>query len=136
MREVRIGPTNDRRVLGVMNEFALHGEALWKEGGLQDLGALSLRLASLTLGPLHHRSGSPDRELAAVVGSTEPLATVIAFPSPAAAHPAPTASEKGASAYQFKVTLLDTKPDPESFDPADFADNLRNGQLARFEDQP
>lgn len=111
MREVRIGPTNDRSVVGVMNEFASHGEYLWKEGGLQDLGALSIRMASLILGPLHHRSGSPDRELAAVVGSTEPLAKVIAFPSKsAAADPAPTASGKGARVYQLKVTLLDTKP--------------------------
>ena len=26
--------------------------------------------------------------------------------------------------------------DPESFDPSDFEDNLRNGRLARFEDGP
>lgn len=110
MREVRIAPTNDRSVVGVMNEFAFQGEYPWKEG-LQDLEALSLRMASLILGPLHHRSGSPDRELAAVVGGTEPPATVIAFPSQAAtADPAPIASSKAASVYQLKVTLLDTKP--------------------------
>jgi len=110
MSEVRIGPTNDRSVVGVMNEFAFHGEFLWKDG-LQDLETLSLRMASLILGPLQHRSGSPDRELTAVVGGTEPLATVIAFPSQtAAADPAPTTSGNGASVYQLKVTLLDTKP--------------------------
>ena len=93
---VRIAPTNDRSVVGVMNEFAFQGEYLWKEG-FEDLEALSHRMASLILGPLHHRSGSPDRELAAVVGAAEPLATVIAFPSrPAAADPQPTASSKAA----------------------------------------
>ncbi|MGH9163929.1 MAG: DUF6933 domain-containing protein [Acidimicrobiales bacterium] len=28
MSEVRVGPTNDRSVVGVMNEFAFHGEWL------------------------------------------------------------------------------------------------------------
>jgi Plasmid pRiA4b ORF-3-like protein len=110
MRNVRIGPTNDRSVVGVMNEFAFHGEHLWKDG-LQDLEALSLRMSSLILGPLHHRSGSPDRELAALVGTTEPLATVITFPgqpaSDAASRTRPTRSGR---VYQLKVTLLDTKP--------------------------
>ena len=110
MHEVRIAPTNDRSVVGVMNEFAFHGEYLWKEGP-QDLDALSLRMASLILGPLHHRSGSPDRELAAVVGDTEPLATVLAFPSQTATGDVePTAPSKGANVYQLKVTLFDTKP--------------------------
>lgn len=109
MKEVRIAPTNDRSTVGVMNEFAFHGELLWKEG-FHDLEALSLRLSRLILGPLHHRSGSPDRELAAVVGGAEALATVIAFPGGRTApDPAPRAS-KTASVYQLKVTLLDTKP--------------------------
>jgi hypothetical protein len=110
MSEVRIAPTNDRSVVGVMNEFAFHGEYLWKEG-LRDTQALSLRLSSLILGPLHHRAGSPDRELAAVVGGTEPPATVIAFPSQPA--PAETASKPRApsgNVYQLEVTLSDTKP--------------------------
>ncbi|MDQ3680240.1 MAG: plasmid pRiA4b ORF-3 family protein [Actinomycetota bacterium] len=110
MREVRIGPTNDRSIVGVMNEFAFHGEYLWKDG-LRDLEALSLRMASLIVGPLDHRSGSPDRELAAVVGSTEPLATVIAFPSRGTPlDPLPDKAAKGSAVYQLKVTLLDTKP--------------------------
>lgn len=110
MSEVRIGPTNDRSVVGVMNEFAFHGESLWKDG-LEDLEALSLRMASLILGPLHDRSGSPDRELAAVVGSTERLATVIAFlGQPAPAGPAPRPRATSGSVFQLKVTLLDTKP--------------------------
>jgi hypothetical protein len=110
MSEVRIAPTNDRSVVGVMNEFAFHGECLWKEG-LRDIETLSLRLSSLILGPLHHRSGSPDRELAGVVGRTEPLATVIAFPGqPAPANPQPKRGATSGSVFQLKISLLDTKP--------------------------
>jgi Plasmid pRiA4b ORF-3-like protein len=109
MREVRIAPTNDRSTVGVMNEFAFHGGHVWRDG-LQDFEALSLRLSSLILGPLHHRSGSPDRELAAVVGTLEPLANVHTFPGERpAAEAAPRGATRG-SVFQLKVTLLDTKP--------------------------
>lgn len=110
MSEVRVAPTNDRSVVGVMNEFAFHGGYLWKEG-LRDLEALSLRLSSLILGPLHDRAGSPDRELAVAVGGTEPLAAVIAFPRrTAAVGPAPTKRATSGDVYQLKVSLLDTQP--------------------------
>ena len=66
MTEVRIAPTNDRSVVGVMNEFAFHGGVLVEEG-VDDLVELSFRLGSLLLGPLLRRGGSPDRELAAVL---------------------------------------------------------------------
>jgi hypothetical protein len=107
MGEVRIAPTNDRRVVGVMNEFAFHGEWLFKEGQ-RDLEALSLRMSSLIIGKLDE--GSPDRALAAAMGGTELLATVIAFPGE---RTAPAPSPQGAAAanvFQLKVTLLDTKP--------------------------
>lgn len=108
MREVRIAPTNDRSVLGVMNEFAFHGEWLWKEG-LRDPEALSLRMASLIVGRLS--KGSPDRELAAIAGPAEPLGTVIPFPGqPAPAAPAPNPRSASGAVFQLKVTLLDTKP--------------------------
>lgn len=110
-REVRIAPTNDRRVVGVMTEFAFHGEYLWKEGGLHDLEALSVRMSRLILGPLDHRAGSPDRELAAIVEGTESLATVIAFPNqPTIAPPAAGRPAKGGHVFQLKVTLRETKP--------------------------
>lgn len=110
MREVRIAPTNDRSVVGVMTEFAFHGEYLWKEGG-HDLEALSMRMSTLILGPLDRGAGSPDRELAAIAGGTEPLATVIAFPKqPAIAHATPSRPTTGGSAFQLKVTLRETKP--------------------------
>jgi hypothetical protein len=109
MSEVRIAPTNDRSVVGVMNEFAYHGECLWKEG-LRDLEALSLRLSSLILGPLCDRTGSPDRELAAVVGGDEPLAGVITFPARAPVDSAPRSRAPTGSVYQLEVALVDTDP--------------------------
>ncbi|MFA5886008.1 MAG: plasmid pRiA4b ORF-3 family protein, partial [Acidimicrobiia bacterium] len=90
-----------------MNEFAFHGEWLWKEGQ-HDLEGLSLRMSSLIIGKLDE--GSPDRALTAVAGGAEPLAEVIAFPgeraAPAPSAPAPTTGD----VFQLKVTLLDTKP--------------------------
>jgi hypothetical protein len=109
MSEVRIAPTNDRSTVGVMNEFAYHGELLWKDG-LHDLDALSLRTSRLILGPLHHRFGSADRELAAVVGNNKPLATVITFPAQMTAPDAAPRTSSGGSVFQLKITLLDTKP--------------------------
>ena len=107
MSEVRVGPTNDRRVVGVLNEFAFRGEWLWKDG-LRDLEALSHRMSSLIIGRLEE--GSPDRALSAVMGGTEPLATVIAFPGERTTPvPTPRAFAAG-DVLQLKVTLLDTKP--------------------------
>ena len=107
MSEVRIAPTNDRRVVGVMNEFAFHGEWLFKEGQ-RDLAALSLRMSSLIIGKLDE--GSPDRALAAVMCGSEPLAKVIALPAERAA-PAPSPrAPAGGDVFQLKVTLLDTNP--------------------------
>lgn len=107
MSVVRIGPTNDRRVVGVMNEFAFHGEWLWKEGQ-QDLEALSLRMSSLIIGGLDE--GSPDRALSAVMGGAEPLARVIAFPGERTAPArSPRPSDAG-EVLQLKITLADTTP--------------------------
>ena len=107
MSDVRIAPTNDRRVVGVMNELAFHGEWLRKEGQ-HDLEALSLRMSSLIIGRLDE--GSPDRALTAVMGGTEPMVKVIAFPGERSAPaPSPRAPAAG-HVFQLKVTLLDTKP--------------------------
>lgn len=107
MSDVRIAPTNDRRVVGVMNEFAFHGEWLFNEGQ-HDLEALSLHMSNLIIGKL--AEGSPDRALTAVMGGTEPLAKVIAFPGERSAPaPSPRAPATG-DVFQLKVTLLDTKP--------------------------
>ena len=78
MRDIRVAPTNDRSIVGVMNEFAFHGEFHWKDG-LHDFEALSVRMAGMPLGLLRQRNGFPDRELAAVLGSDSSTARVIAF---------------------------------------------------------
>ena len=112
MSDVRLAPTNDRRVVGVMNELTFQAEIRHQEG-MDDLVELSLDLARVILGPLHNRGDSPDRALAAVVGSAGPLAEVIPLlpdvivrPAPAAAAPvSPTGG-----VFQLKVTLKGTKP--------------------------
>jgi Plasmid pRiA4b ORF-3-like protein len=109
MRDVRIAPTNDRSVVGVMNEFAFHGEVHWQDG-LHDLDVLSMRMAGMPLGPLRGRSGFPDLELAAVLGDEARSATVIPLPSHRGdSKPVPT-PKSGTSAFYLKVTLLGTKP--------------------------
>lgn len=102
MRDVRVAPTNNRRVLGAMNELAYHGEMAVKLDGFRDLDELSLRLARLILGPLAH--GTPRDELAALLGPSAPLAPVIPL------RPDPTSAPSTGVVYQLKITLLDTKP--------------------------
>lgn len=107
MAEARIAPTNDRSVVGVMNEFAFHGEIRWEEGGISSLDDLAIDLAGMPLGPLRSRSGFPDRELAAVLGSQYPgrqRFRVVGGQAPATAPPATP------SVLQLKVTLKGTKP--------------------------
>lgn len=111
MSDVRLAPTNDRRVVGVMNELTFQAEIRHQEG-MDDLVELSLDLARVILGPLHNRGESPDRALAAVVGSAGSLAEVIPLRrdvvSPA---PSPAAPARGAGdVFQLKVTLKGTKP--------------------------
>lgn len=113
MGEVRIAPTNDRSVVGVMNEFALHGE--WAhQDGLTDLEALSLRMAHMPLGPLRKRHGFPDRELAALVGVAGPLAEVIplrpGIGDQAPAPSGPLTAPAGGDVFQLNVTLQGIKP--------------------------
>lgn len=67
MSEVRIAPTNDRSVLGVMNEFAYLGEVFMATDRL-DLEALSMRMSDIIVSPLSERAGTPARELSVVLG--------------------------------------------------------------------
>jgi hypothetical protein len=53
-------------VVGVMNEFC-HLADVVRDDYVDDLLALSLRLATTPCGPLYQRHVSPDRELAALV---------------------------------------------------------------------
>jgi len=65
MSPVRLAPTANRSVVGVMTELAyLAGPGT---SGQQELLDLSLQLATTPLGPLYGRHVSPDRELAALV---------------------------------------------------------------------
>lgn len=113
MGEVRIAPTNDRSVVGVMNEFAFVGERSQAKGPT-DLSALSLRLSSLLLGPLMKGDGpgSPDRALAALAGVLAPLAEVIPLRPgiEEQAPPPPSPVPARGDVYQLKVTLAETKP--------------------------
>ena len=105
MGEIRVSPTNDRSVLGVMNEFAFQGEFDYKVDRVVDLDEISLRLSRLVVGPLMSSGGSPDQELATVLGIVR--SNVIPFPTqPSADSPAPGI----ASTYQLKVTLQGIKP--------------------------
>lgn len=105
MRDVRVAPTNDRSVVGVMNEYAVHGELRRHMSGT-DLDELSVELAGMPLGPLRHRTGFADHELAVVLGID--TGKVIQFPGGRAA--ATVTPPDAANVYQLKVTLSGTKP--------------------------
>jgi hypothetical protein len=69
MRDWRVGPTANRSVVGILNEFTYLAEA-WRDSRTQpDVHALALRLAGTPCGPLYRRHVSPDRELAALLQS-------------------------------------------------------------------
>ena len=85
MGEVRLAPTANRSVVGVLNEFTFladvhradvhRADVHRADVGRSDIGRadadglleLSLQLAGTPLGPLYQRHVSPDRELAALV---------------------------------------------------------------------
>jgi hypothetical protein len=69
MRDWRLGPTANRSVVGIMNEFTYLAEAWRRDQPQPDLHALALRLAATPCGPLHRKHISPDRELAAFLRS-------------------------------------------------------------------
>ena len=77
MSEVRIAATNDRQLLGVMNEFAFQAEGVWGPDD-PDLFSMSMRLSDLILGPLMKRHHTPAEELAALL---RPPADVITLPT-------------------------------------------------------
>jgi hypothetical protein len=103
MSEVRLAPTNDCTVVGVMNEFAHLGEVFVTNGGL-GLEALSMRMSDIIVGPLDKRTGTPGRELAVVLGTDptaaeerNPLAPVIAlFKEERVQEPKPVSPERAA----------------------------------------
>jgi hypothetical protein len=63
MREWRIGPTANRSVVGIMNEFTFFAEAWCEDLTRPEVPALTMRLARIPCSPLYRRHGSPDREI-------------------------------------------------------------------------
>lgn len=59
--------TASRSVLGSMNDFSSLADAYRRQDGQDDLKAISLWLAGTPCGPLHKSTGSPDREIRALV---------------------------------------------------------------------
>ena len=92
MRDVRIAPTNDRSVVGVMNEFAFHGEHRWKDGTAGSRGAFAANGEPRPRPACSHRSGSPGRELRRVSSPSalrrDTVAASAASVLPAQGHPA------------------------------------------------
>jgi hypothetical protein len=123
MADARIAPTNNRSIVGVMNEFAYQGE-VFSGAGFDDLEDLSVRMSELIVGPLMQGTGSPDRELAAVLGAggrRRLPSNVIPFPGTYRPEQEPDRSETDepetdepapgpASVYQLKITLQGIKP--------------------------
>jgi hypothetical protein len=72
MTEHRVAKTNNRSVLGVMNEFVYLGGAYHSAGHGDDLVSLSLRLADTPVGPLFQSHVSPNRAMAAFVAKRRP----------------------------------------------------------------
>jgi hypothetical protein len=68
MRQYRIAATANRSVVGIMNEFTFLADA-YRNEIRPDLLALAVRLARTPCSPLYRSHGSPDRALAALVGS-------------------------------------------------------------------
>lgn len=64
MQACRLGTTANRSVVGVMTEFASLAEAYQNPA---DLVELAIWLSRTPCGPLYRKTGSPDRELAAVL---------------------------------------------------------------------
>ena len=70
MGDCQIARTANRSVLGIMNDFIRLAEAFCDHSPTPaELLPLALRLAGTPCGPLRGSHGSPDRELAALVGT-------------------------------------------------------------------
>lgn len=71
--DAQLAKTNNRSVLGVMNEFVSLAE--WRQDevdGPEDLIELSVDLAEVPCGPLYSRHVSPDHELIAYLNNHSP----------------------------------------------------------------
>jgi hypothetical protein len=65
MRDCRLGPTANRSVVGIMNEFSFLADVYRSnDSGIEPL-QMAKRLAATPCSPLYQRHTSPDRELQA-----------------------------------------------------------------------
>ena len=73
MRDCRFGPTANRSVLGIMNEFSFLADVYRRNDPGIDLLVMVRKLAATPCGPLHRRHISPDRELRAfLISAAQP----------------------------------------------------------------
>ena len=75
MNQWRIGPTANRSVVGIMNEFTFLADTYRDGNPSPNLLDLSLRLATTPCSPLYKTHISPDRALAAHIQSNQPSPT-------------------------------------------------------------
>jgi hypothetical protein len=69
MSEHQLATTQNRSVVGVMNEFTRLAATARSNNGSDDLAAISRRLAETPCGPLYKSHVSPDREIVALAAS-------------------------------------------------------------------
>jgi hypothetical protein len=69
MRECRFGPTANRSVVGIMNEFSHLADVYRRTDPDLNLKQMARRLAATPCSPLYRRHVSPDRELQAFLHS-------------------------------------------------------------------
>lgn len=69
MIEGRYAKTENRSVVGSMNEFSYLAEAHRAHWGVEALVVLALKLSKTPCGPLYKRHVTPDRELDALVAA-------------------------------------------------------------------
>lgn len=105
MSPVRIAPTNDRQMLGVMNELTFQAQHARARGD-EDLRSLSAALATVILGPLARRHGTPADELRAHFSNS---ATILPFRRRTTSKAADSRPAPG-QILQLKVTLRDISP--------------------------
>ncbi|NYI77086.1 hypothetical protein FB381_2761 [Nocardioides albertanoniae] len=67
MKEVRVGPTVDRSVVGSMKDFIFLADH--RRDGVPDLPQVSKELARVPCGPLFKRHVRPEAELAALIAA-------------------------------------------------------------------
>ena len=110
MTDVRLAPTNNRQLVGVMNEVVFQADSFRERSSVEltdvELTTLSMALSNVILGPLMKRHGTSADELRSLLGDD---ATVIPYPNIDTTKLTTTGAAPG-RVHQLKVTLRGTKP--------------------------